>query len=62
MNTVIFQRQEDHPGNPGWWRWSRPEFRIAEPNSNSSHQRWRYGSENEAVQEQASWDASHPNG
>lgn len=60
--SYIIQRQEDHPGNPGWWRFSRPMFCVGTPPPFSDHIRVWYGSEDDANRAQAEWDQSHPNG
>lgn len=61
--STIIQRQEDHPHNPGWWRFSRPrhEVRYEAPEIRDD-QRWRYGSAAEAAEEAAEWDRQNPNG
>jgi hypothetical protein len=63
MYSVIIQRQEDHPFNSGWWRFSRPVHRMmVEPPQISENTRWRYGSAAEAAEDQSKWDAQHPRG
>lgn len=57
---IVIQYQEDHPGNPGWWRFSRPVHRVVEaapPISDSI--RWFYGSAEDARYEQERWDRQY---
>ena len=59
---IIIQYQEDHPGNPGWWRWSRPRHRyVAESNLPPIGEgtRWTYGSEGDALEAQRVWDRQY---
>jgi hypothetical protein len=63
MHSIIIQRQEDWPSNPGWWRYSRPEHQVvAVVPPISESRRWRYGSVEAAVQDQIEWDREHPRG
>lgn len=63
MHSIIIQHQEDHPHNPGWWRFGRPVHRIvSELPEISNDVRWTYGSAEQAADEQARWDAANPNG
>ena len=62
----IYQRQEDHPQNPGWWRYSRPEWVVSQeelPTSASPDtvRAWR-GTHDDLTTAQAEWDAAHPRG
>ena len=58
--SIIIQYPEDWPGNPGWWRFSRPrhEMRDQAPEISENY-RWHYGSEAEASEEAADWDRTH---
>jgi len=40
--AILIQCVEDHPGNPGWWRYSRPVLRHVTEVPNSSTIRWWY--------------------
>ena len=63
MHDIIIQRQEDHPGNPGWWRYSRPRLiQVAEPPEISESVRWSYGTAAEAAEAQRQWDEQNPRG
>ena len=65
-NGWIVQRQEDHPHNPGWWRFSRP-FWVATaaqlPTTGFPESvRWYMGSQQDLAAAQAEWDAANPRG
>jgi hypothetical protein len=62
--SIVIQRQEDHPHNPGWWRYSRPrcEVHTETPPLFSNSIRWYCGSEADAERDAAEWDRQHPNG
>ena len=61
--SIIIQRQEDWPGNPGWWRYSRPVHRqMPQPPEIREETRWWYGDAAEAARAAAEWDAAHPRG
>jgi len=60
--AIIIQVQEDHPGNPGWWRYSRPILRHVMTPPQSSSSRWRScGSRPhfECRQAQQEWDLKY---
>lgn len=60
----IVQRQEDHPHNPGWWRFSRPYWIATEaalPKTGFPDSvRWTWGNRDELAAAQAEWDRNHP--
>lgn len=63
MHSIIIQYQEDHPHNPGWWRFGRPvHIAVAEPPEIRESHRWWYGTAEEAATEQSRWDAQNPRG
>jgi hypothetical protein len=61
--SIVIQHQEDHPYNPGWWRYSRPRHQlVAEPPEISESQRWYYGSATDAALDAVRWDRANPRG
>lgn len=61
--SIVIQRQEDWPGNPGWWRFSRPRHEVRDQAPKiSEHHRWWYGDAQQAANAAAEWDADHPRG
>jgi hypothetical protein len=61
--SIVIQHREDHPGNPGWWRFSRPRHQVrAEAPRIREETRWWYGSEEDAAAATAEWDAKYPQG
>ena len=62
----IVQRQEDHPHNPGWWRFSRPFWASTEAELPASgfpeSVRWYVGSRQDLAAAQTEWDRSNPRG
>jgi len=61
--AIAIQYQEDHPGNPGWWRFSRPVLRHVHQNQLPSireETRWWYVRGSAEVREaQREWDKQH---
>ena len=63
MESIVIQCQEDHPHNPGWWRYSRPVHRmVAKLPEFSESSRWSFGSAEDAARAQAAWDDANPRG
>jgi hypothetical protein len=61
--SIVIQHQEDHPRNPGWWRFSRPRCEVCDQAPPiSERQRWYYGSPADAARDAAEWDRCHPRG
>jgi hypothetical protein len=61
--SIVIQYQEDHPHNPGWWRFGRPRHEVRDQAPEiREHHRWRYGSEADAAADAAEWDRSNPRG
>ena len=62
----IVQRQEDHPHNPGCWRFSRPSWVATDaelPTSGFPESiRWSRGSRQDLTAAQAEWDQANPRG
>ena len=62
----IVQRQEDHPRNPGWWRFGRPYWVATDaelPTSGFPESvRWNWGTRAALAEAQAEWDRSNPGG
>jgi hypothetical protein len=65
--AVLIQYQENWPGNPGWWRWSRPVLRhikdtdLEEVSSSSMQFKFCFTCQ-QAREEQKKWDRKYPNG
>ena len=59
--AIVVQCIEDHPGNPGWWRYSRPVLRHVTEVPNSSTIRWWYVQRPhlECRQAQQEWDLKY---
>ena len=61
--AIVVQYTEDHPGNPGWWRYSRPVLRhvTVEEVPTSSAIRWWYVQRPhlECRQAQQEWDLKY---
>lgn len=62
----IWQRHEDNPQTPGWWRYSRPQWVASDaelPISASPDiiRVWR-GTAQDLTAAQAEWDAANPRG
>jgi len=61
--AIIVQWQEDHPGNPGWWRYSRPVLRhVTQVPNITDTIRWQFcGSRPhfECRQAQQEWDLKY---
>ena len=62
--AVVIQRQEEWPGNPGWWRYSRPVLRhmsLAEMPELTDSIKFQYVSGcREARRLQKEWDKKYP--
>ena len=66
---VVFQAREDYPGNPGWWRYSRPIARrasVAQLDRWFASEEYRYtawhsmaAARRDAGRQQAEWRASY---
>lgn len=64
-NGWIVQRKEDHPHNPGWWRFGRPYWVARDhdlPDGFPDAARWSWGPQTELVTAQSAWDIANPGG
>jgi len=59
--AIVVQHIENHPGNPGWWRYSRPVLRHVTEVPESSTIRWWYVQRPhlECRQAQQEWDLKY---
>jgi len=58
--SIIIQCREDWPGNPGWWRYSRPRHEVrSHPPEIRGDRRWWYGDAAAAERAAAEWDQSY---
>lgn len=63
LSSIIIQYREDDPGNPGWWRYSRPRHQyVVELPPIHESVRWTYASEAELFYHRDMWDRQYPNG
>jgi hypothetical protein len=60
----IVQHQEDHPHNPGWWRFARPCWVATDDELPmfSESVRCTWGTREELAEAQSEWDRSNPKG
>ncbi len=65
-SACLIQCQEDHPHNPGWWRFGRPVLRHLKPEevpNLSEHNRVLFArGMADAREAQRAWDRANPRG